>query len=113
VIFENIKKKKYEVDSPMPIRAEIQDQVLTHIEGALVGPTLVRLGMNGCSINILWRYFAPKNFISPENFKIILDFFCPFRLVYQKNGNHQFGKWIVFCERAAAYGVTVSYLPTL
>ncbi|SEA96272.1 hypothetical protein SAMN05443667_11385 [Flavobacterium gillisiae] len=115
VIFEKY-KKKYEVKfSNDPLEREIQHQVLMHIEGALVGPTLVRLGMNGMFHKYFMEIsFRPEEFHkSPENFKIILDFFAHLGWFTQKNGNYQFTETgLFFAKRAAAYGVTVSYLPT-
>jgi SAM-dependent methyltransferase len=115
IIFEKY-KKNYEIEfSNDPIEREIQDQVLMHIEGALVGPTLVRLGMSGMFHKYFMEIsFRPEEFHkSPENFKIILDFFAHLGWFTQKNGNYQFTETgLFFAKRAAAYGVTVSYLPT-
>jgi hypothetical protein len=42
-----------------------------------------------------------------------LDFFAHLGWFTQKNGNYQFTEMgLFFAKRAAAYGVTVSYLPT-
>jgi hypothetical protein len=115
VIFEKYKKKYEVVFSNSPLEREIQDQVLMHIEGALVGPTLVRLGMNGMFHKYFMEIsFRPEEFHkSPENFKIILDFFGHLGWFTEKNGNYQFTETgLFFAKRAAAYGVTVSYLPT-
>ncbi|KIA87662.1 class I SAM-dependent methyltransferase [Flavobacterium sp. AED] len=94
---------------------EIQHQILTHIEGCLVGPILVRLGMSGMFHKYFMEIsFRPEEFHkSPENFKIILDFFVDLGWFTQKKGNYQFTeKGLFFAKRASAYGVTVSYLPT-
>lgn len=58
--------------------------------------------------------FRPEEFHkSPENFKIILDFFVDLGWFTQNKGNYQFTqKGLFFAERASSYGVTVSYLPT-
>ena len=94
---------------------EIQHQILKHIEGYLVGPTLVRLGMNG----MFHKYFMEISFrpeeyhSSPESFKKILDFLVYLDWFTEKNGNYQFTETgLFFAKRATAYGVTVSYLPT-
>ncbi|MDR6846529.1 class I SAM-dependent methyltransferase [Flavobacterium granuli] len=93
----------------------IQHQILKHIEGFLVGPTIVRLGMSG----MFHKYFMEISFRaeefhkSPENFKIILDFLVYLEWFTQKKGNYQFTETgLFFAKRASAYGVTVSYLPT-
>jgi SAM-dependent methyltransferase len=94
---------------------EIQHQILTHIEGCLVGPILVRLGMSGMFHKYFMEIsFRPEEFHkSPENFKIILDFFVGLEWFTRKKGNYQFTeKGLFFAKRATAYGVTVSYLPT-
>ena len=93
----------------------IQHQILKHIEGFLVGPTVVRLGMSG----MFHKYFMEISFRpvefhkSPEHFKIILDFLVYLGWFTEKNGNYQFTETgLFFAKRASAYGVTVSYLPT-
>ncbi len=93
----------------------VQQQILKHVEGYLVGPTLVRLGMNG----MFHKYFMEISFRpeeyhkSPEQFKKILDFFVFLNWFTEKNGNYQFTETgLFFAKRATAYGVTVSYLPT-
>lgn len=95
--------------------AAIQHQILKHVEGYLVGPTLVRLGMNG----MFHKYFMESSFRaeeyhkSPELFTKILDFFAFLGWFKEKNGNYQFTEeGLFFAKRASAYGVTVSYLPT-
>lgn len=115
VIFEKY-KTNYEIKfSDVPLEREVQHQILMHIEGALVGPTLVRLGMSGMFHKYFMEIsFRPEEFHkSPENFKIILDFFAHLGWFTEKNGNYQFTETgLFFAKRAAAYGVTVSYLPT-
>lgn len=92
----------------------IQQQVLMHIEGYLVGPIIVSLGMTG----MFHKYFMETSFSAeefhkePEVFKIILDFFAHLNWFTKKNGNYQFTETgLFFAKRASAYGVTVSYLP--
>lgn len=94
---------------------EIQHQVLKHIEGYLVGPTLVRLGMNGMFHKYFMEVsFRPEEFHkSPELFGKILDLFVHLGWFDKKKGNYQFTETgLFFAKRASAYGVTVSYLPT-
>ena len=93
----------------------LQHQILKHIEGFLVGPTVVRLGMSGMFHKYFMEIsFRPEEFHkSPENFKIILDFLVYLGWFIEKNGNYQFTETgLFFAKRASAYGVTVSYLPT-
>ncbi|MFV8370140.1 class I SAM-dependent methyltransferase [Flavobacterium sp. LB2R40] len=115
IIFEKY-KENYEISfSDDPLVNSIQHQILTHIEGCLVGPTLVRLGMSGMFHKYFMEIsFRPEEFHkSPEKFKIILDFFVHLGWFTQKKGNYQFTEiGLFFAKRATAYGVTVSYLPT-
>ena len=94
----------------------IQEQVLYHIEGVLVGPTIVMLGMTG----MFHKYFMETSFRpeefhkKPECFKEILDFLTHLNWFTNKNDNYQFTETgLFYAKRAAAYGVTVSYIPTL
>ena len=94
----------------------IQQQILYHIEGVLVGPTIVMLGMTG----MFHKYFMETSFRpeefhkKPECFKEILDFLTYLDWFTKKNDNYQFTETgLFYAKRAAAYGVTVSYIPTL
>ena len=46
-IFEKIKNNYGISFSQNPLELEVQQQILKHIEGALIGPIIVRLGMTG------------------------------------------------------------------
>ncbi|RUT72489.1 class I SAM-dependent methyltransferase [Flavobacterium cupreum] len=115
LIFEKY-KKNYGIEfSGDALTNSIQKQILKHIEGYLIGPTIVRLAKNG----MFHKYFMETSFKpeefhkSPENFKKILDFFVHLEWFLEKNGNYQFTDMgLFFAKRASAYGVTVSYLPT-
>lgn len=92
----------------------IQEQMLTHIEGYLVGPIVVNLGMTG----MFHKYFMESSFRAdefhkhPDAFTKILDFFVHLGWFSKKNDNYQFTEdGFFFAKRASAYGVTVSYLP--
>ena len=114
-IFEKYKTNYGVVFSEDALTNEIQHQILKHVEGYLVGPTLVRLGMNGMFHKYFMEIsFRPEEFHkSPELFKKILDFFAFLGWFNEKNGNYQFTETgLFFAKRASAYGVTVSYLPT-
>ena len=97
------------------IRA-IEEQVLYHIEGNLIGPTIVMLGMTG----MFHKYFMETSFRpeefhkNPECFSVILDFMTHLGWFTKKNEHYQFTEsGLFYAKRAAAYGVTVSYIPTL
>ncbi len=93
----------------------IQYQILKHIEGVIVAPIIVLLGVNG----LFHKYFMEASFRAqeyhknPESFKMILDFFAHLGWFKKKNDTYQFtDNGLFFAKRASAYGVTVSYLPT-
>lgn len=115
LIFEKYKKNYGIVFSKDVLENEIQQQILQHIEGYLVGPTLVRLGMTGMFHKYFMEVsFRPEEFHkSPEMFAKILDFFVHLNWFKKSNGNYQFTEiGLFFAKKASAYGVTVSYLPT-
>lgn len=92
----------------------IQNQILKHIEGILVGPTIVHLGMGG----MFHKYFMEASFSAdeyhkfPESFDSILTFLSNLGWFSKSNGNYTFtNKGLFFAKRASAYGVTVSYIP--
>lgn len=115
LIFEKY-KKNYSIEfSEDSLTNSLQHQILKHVEGYLIGPTVVRLAMNG----MFHKYFMETSFRpeefhkSPDNFKKILDFFVHLGWFLEKNGNYQFTETgLFYAKRASAYGVTVSYLPT-
>ncbi|MEP1152286.1 MAG: class I SAM-dependent methyltransferase [Balneola sp.] len=95
-------------------RSDIFRQILAHIEGILLGPVIVFLGMSG----MFHKYFMEANFKpeefhkDPSNFKKVLDMFKHVGWFIEKNGTYKFtDEGLFFAKRASAYGVTVSYLP--
>lgn len=66
-----------------------------------------------CFTNILWKHHSvQKSFINPECFKEILDFLTFLGWFKEKDGKYQFTEMgLFYAKRAAAYGVTVSYIP--
>ncbi|WP_323789639.1 class I SAM-dependent methyltransferase [Psychroserpens sp.] len=95
--------------------SSVEYQILKHIEGAIIAPIIVRLGMNG----LFHKYFMEASFTAeeyhknPESFKKILDFFSHLGWFIKKKNTYQFtNEGLFFAKRASAYGVTVSYLPT-
>lgn len=96
-------------------KGSIEAQVLMHIEGVIIAPVIVMLGVNG----LFHKYFMEASFRAqeyhknPESFKKILDFFVYLGWFTKKNETYRFtDKGLFFAKRASAYGVTVSYLPT-
>ncbi len=118
-VLENIFKKYrenfgIELSNDPDIRS-IQQQVLTHIEGIAIGPTIVSLGMGG----MFHKYFMEASFKpeefheDAESFDKILDFFAYLGWFEKKAQTYRFTeKGLFFARRASAYGVTVSYIPT-
>lgn len=94
----------------------IQGQILKHIEGCIIGPVIVYLGMTG----MFHKYFMETSFQAAEfhknseNFEVILDFLTHLGWFKKTGNNYKFTETgIYFAKRAASYGVTVSYLPLL
>lgn len=109
--------KKYEANFGLSNIEEgtIQYQILKHIEGVIVAPIIVLLGVNG----LFHKYFMEASFRAqeyhknPESFKKILDFFSHLEWFKKKNDTYKFtNNGLFYAKRASAYGVTVSYLPT-
>lgn len=93
----------------------LEYQINKHIEGVILAPIIVLLGVNG----LFHKYFMEASFSAeeyhkdPESFKKILDFLTYLGWFVKKNDHYQFTEMgLFFAKRAAAYGVTVSYLPT-
>ena len=98
------------------LESEIQHQMLSHIEGIIIGPSTVHLGMGG----MFHKYFMETNFKAEEfhedaqSFGRLLDMFTHVKWFEKKNETFRFSdKGLFFARRASAYGVTVSYIPTL
>jgi len=115
-LFENF-KTNFGVEIPTDkIEAEILQQIITHVEGIIVGPTLVLLGMKG----MFHKYFMQTKFKAeefhkdPENFGRLLDILTHLGWFLKTGDSYEFtDKGLFFARRASAYGVTVSYIPTL
>ena len=104
-----------ELSDDNSVRA-IQQQILKHIEGIIIGPTSVYLGMSGMFHKYFMQAsFKPEEFHrDAESFERLLDFFVYFGWFKKEKGTYQFTeKGLFFARRASAYGVTVSYIPTL
>lgn len=97
--------------------SELEDvsyQMMKHVEGYLMGPMIVKLGMSG----MFHKYFMESSFSAeefhkqPEVFTQILDFFTQMGWFEKHHENYQFTEeGLYFAKRATSYGVTVSYLP--
>jgi SAM-dependent methyltransferase len=114
-IFNKYRNGDYEANSKITLEHEIESQISKHIEGVLVGPITVFLGMDG----MFHKYFMEASFSADEfhedpiSFSKILDFFCYLGWFSKKNEHYRFtDKGMFFARRSSAYGVTVSYIPT-
>jgi SAM-dependent methyltransferase len=104
-----------DMDSDPEIKT-IQEQVLAHIEGIILGPTIVHLGMT----DMFHRYymetrFRPEEFHQKfEGFERLLDILRKLNWFTSVDHSFEFTETgLFFAKRASAYGVTVSYIPTL
>lgn len=115
-IFEKY-KQNYGIElSENESQRSIEEQILTHIEGIIVGPTIVHLGITG----MFHKYFMETRFRPEEFHKNHQEFDKLLYLLAElgwfnvKNGAYEFTELgLFFAKRASAYGVTVSYIPTL
>ncbi len=113
-IFNTYRKEKegrLHVDDKI---AALEYQVSKHVEGVIIGPTAVALGMGG----MFHKYFMEASFRPEEfhqdgeSFQRLLDIFVYFGWFDQSNGTYRFTeKGLFYARRASAYGVTVSYIP--
>ncbi len=113
-LFKNYSNRYGLEKSTNLVEIEIQDQILSHIEGIIVGPSIVSLGMGG----MFHKYFMQASFRHDEfhhngkNFERLLDIFMTLGWFDKKNDTYSFTeKGLFFARRASAYGVTVSYIP--
>ena len=83
--------------------------VLKHIEGLIIGSTLVSISMNEIlEIDQNKKLLFSKK-INAENQKIIIRIFRTFKFIDENDKMTE--KGMFFYERSSAYGVTVSYMP--
>lgn len=110
---------KYESYLLSSNEAEFKDkplhfQIAKHIEGVLLGPLIVRLGMSG----LFHKYFMEASFSAeefhknPHYFHQVLERLTQLNWFVRQGSNFRFTEdGLFFARRATAYGVTVSYLP--
>ena len=96
--------------SKKKLQRNIEEQILAHIEGILVGPTIVHLGITG----MFHKYFMESRFKPEEfhenyqEFEKLLNLLTELGWFNVKNGAYQFNEYgFFFAKRASAYGVTV------
>ncbi len=114
-IFKQFKNNYDLKPSENPQTKAIQQQVIKHLEGAIIGPSIVALGMNGMFHKYFMEAsFRPEEFHNDANsFSELLDFFEFLGWFERRKTTFQFTKkGLFFAKRASAYGVTVSYNKT-
>lgn len=96
---------------------DINNQIRLHVEGIIVGPTTVYLGIK----SMFHKYFMENRF-KPEEFHENHEYFERLLNILtdlgwfevENVGTYKFTEYgLFFAKRATAYGVTISYLPTL
>lgn len=103
-----------QIKSKFDSNIDVDKKVLILLEGFILGPIIVGLGMSGMFHN----YFMESSFTAdefhkePELFHEILLFLTNLGWFTEKNKHFQFTELgLSFAKKATAYGVTVSYLP--
>ena len=114
-LFHNYQNRFGMPDVSDPEEEAVQYQIYKHIQGMIIGPLIVALGING----MFNEYFSIAPFEVEEftehhdEVKAIVDFFTWVGWFTQKGSVYKFTpEGLFLARRAAAYGVTVSYLPT-
>ncbi|SEB41375.1 hypothetical protein SAMN04489761_0561 [Tenacibaculum sp. MAR_2009_124] len=115
-LFKNFSKNFNIPTNENSKEVRILSQILQHIEGIIVGPTIVLLGMSG----MFHKYFMQTKFKAeefhkdPDSFERLLNILTNLGWFTKDNEFYEFtDKGLFFAKRASAYGVTVSYIPTL
>ncbi len=115
-LYTNYQLLRKKLDDKKDIEKEILAQVLTHIEGIILGPIAVMLGMSG----LFHKYFMETKFEAeefhkdPKTFSQVLNLLSNLGWFAKNKQAYEFTtKGLFYARRAAAYGVTVSYIPML
>ncbi len=110
-------RQNYGLSAPAdPTEASLRQQIFAHIEGMIVGPTVVHLGMSGMFHKYFMETrFKPEEFHQDgESFGRLLDILVYFGWFEKVGDTYQFTETgLFYARRASAYGVTVSYIPML
>ena len=102
----NFKKSKH---------SEVKRRMTTHMEGILLGPTMVALGINNKlkELDENSKLTHQKLSLPERTFEWLIKILDS--LNFSTQSNHQIKltpKGLYYIKRASAYGVTISYLPT-
>ena len=105
VTLENYIKYRQEVP-----QSHTESTMITHIEGAVLGPIIVSLARKNCFQNLKNENLKWWEAINQDWQEIIKKLFIQTNLTDKNNQITEYGYFIL--KRATSYGVTVSYLPT-
>ena len=113
-LFDKYQNYLVSSDDTESLEKPLHYQVCKHIEGALVAPIIVRMGMSG----LFHKYFMEASFSAdefhknPQIFEKVLERLSILGWFTRHDKNYKFTeKGLFFARRATSYGVTVSYLP--
>ncbi len=113
-LFDKYKTYLMTADDEEFLEKPLHYQITKHIEGVLVGPIIVRMGMSG----LFHKYFMEASFNpdefhkNPQTFEKILERLTELGWFTKHEKNYKFTEiGLFFARRATSYGVTVSYLP--
>ena len=94
---------------------EIRERMAYHMEGILLGPTMVGLGINKKLKNLDQNFIlSPESLDIPKRtFKWLIKILDHLNFITKEKSKYHFSSTgIYYAKRASAYGVTISYLPT-
>ena len=113
-LFDKYKTYLMTADDKEFLEKPLHYQITKHIEGVLVGPIIVRMGMSG----LFHKYFMEASFNpdefhkNPQAFEKVLERLAELGWFTKQEKNYKFTEeGLFFARRATSYGVTVSYLP--
>ena len=94
--------------------ASIVSEIFCHLEGVLIGPILVNAGLKKAfQTYYIHQQSETDNALTPEFYRLLTVLSQLNWFEYQNKGYVFTNKGLFFTKRASAYGVTISYQPTL
>lgn len=105
-LIENLKYPKKD--------ASVVSEIFCHLEGVLIGPILVNAGLKKAfQTYYIHQQSETNNTLTPEFYRLLTVLSQLGWFEYQNNSYVFTNKGLFFTKRASAYGVTISYQPTL
>lgn len=95
--------------------SDIKERMSYHMEGILIGPMMVGLGIENKFKNIDTNFIlsAESLGIPERTFRLLIELLDHLTFIKKQSSNYTLNqKGVYYALRASAYGVTVSYLPT-